>query len=263
MPPDEMDLPRALELLDQGQVEEEPLGICPDTHRPVYLKNGRFGPYVQLGSAEDDEKPKNASLLKGMSLEDVDLQTALRLLSLPRTLGEHPESKEPVVAQNGRYGPFVKCGGETRSLPAELSPLDVNLSQALELLAQPKTRGRQAARAKEPLKTFDASPVTQQPVKLLDGRYGPYVTDGETNASLPRDAKSDEVTFEYALQLLAARAAQGPSKKKKAKKSKKKAARKKTAKKATKKKAAAKKKTKTTGKKKAVAKKTTDDAGTS
>jgi len=209
MPPDELTLEKAIEFLDRGSVEDEPLGYCPDTGKPVYLKTGRFGPYVQLGSPDDDEKPKNASLLKGMSPEDVDLQTALRLLSLPRTLGEHPESGEPVIAQNGRFGPYVKCGSETRSLPEDLSPLEVSLAEALALLAQPKTRGRRAAGSKEPLRVLGESPVTQQPVRLMDGRYGPYVTDGETNASLPKDASVDEVTLEFSLQLLATRAAQG------------------------------------------------------
>ena len=220
MPPDELTLKRALELLDEGQVEDEPLGICPDTHKPVFLKKGRFGPYVQLGTREGDEKPKNASLAKGMAPEDVDLATALALLALPRTLGPDPKSAETVIATNGRYGPYVKCGSETRSLPDDLSPLDVTLEQALALLAQPKGRGRSKT-PKEPIKVFDASPITDQPVKLLDGRYGPYVTDGTTNASLPKGGSAEDVTFEYALQLLAERATKSPSRKKKQKAKKK------------------------------------------
>src|SRR5690606_24067050 len=105
-----------------------------------------------------------------------------------------PETGEPVIASNGRWGPYVRCGNETRTLPAELSPLDIELPQALELLAQPKRMGRGRAAPKEPLKVFDVSPVTNQPVKLLDGRYGPYVTDGETNASLPKGTNPEEVT---------------------------------------------------------------------
>jgi DNA topoisomerase-1 len=167
---------------------------------------------VQRGTAEDDEKPQNASLLKGMNPEDVDLETALKLLTLPRILGNHPESGLPVEAHNGRYGPYVKCGEETRSLGDDLSPLDVTLEQALALLAQPKVRRAAAKGSKEPIKVFDPSPVTNQPVRVLVGRYGPYVTDGVTNASLPKDAPPEEITFEYALNLLAARVEAGPGK---------------------------------------------------
>jgi DNA topoisomerase-1 len=217
-PPDEVTLEVALKLLDQAQQGDEPLGMCSETGKPVYLKVGRFGPYVQRGTVDDEEKPQNASLLKGMDPKDVDLATALKLLSLPRNLGNHPQHGSPVMAFNGRFGPYVKCGDETRSLPADLSPLDVTLDQAVHLLAQPKAQGRGRAAAKrEPLKVFDASPVTGQKVQLLDGRYGPYVTDGTTNASLPKGTPVDELTFNEALDLLAARAAAGPSKRKVAK----------------------------------------------
>jgi DNA topoisomerase-1 len=129
------------------------------------------------------------------------------------------------MAFNGRFGPYVKCGEETRSLPAEISPLDVTFDQAAHLLAQPKQHGRgRGAAKKEPLKVFEASPVTGEKVQLLDGRYGPYVTDGTTNASVPKGTSVDELTFDEALELLAARAAAGPSKKKAAKKATKKAA---------------------------------------
>jgi DNA topoisomerase-1 len=193
----------------------------------VYLKTGRFGPYVQRGTTEDEEKPQNASLLKGMNPSDVDLAMALKLLTLPRTLGNHPQLSEPVMAFNGRYGPYVKCGEETRSLPAEISPLEVTMEQAVFLLSQPKQRGRGGAAAKrEPLKVFDNSPVTNQKVQLLDGRYGPYVTDGETNASLPKGTAPEEFTFQEALDLLAARAAAGPPKKKAKKKAAKKTSKK-------------------------------------
>ncbi len=211
LPPDELTLESALGMLDKAAQGDEPLGICPDTHKPVFVKIGRFGPYVQRGSGADEEKPQNASLLKGMEPEQVDLETAIKLLSLPRTLGDHPQTGEPVVAHNGRFGPYVKCGAETRSLPEGLSPLDVNLEQALELLAQPKAR--RGAASKQPLKVFEASPVTSQPVRLMPGRYGPYVSDGVTNASLPRGATPEDVTLEYALNLLKERAAAGPAKK--------------------------------------------------
>jgi DNA topoisomerase-1 len=232
LPPDEVTLQTALEMLDKASQSEEPLGICPDTHKPVFIKVGRFGPYVQRGTSEDDEKPQNASLLKGMDREHVDLQTALKLLTLPRTLGEHPQSHEPVVAHNGRFGPYVKCGEETRSLPDGLSPLDVALEQALALLAQPKSR-RGAAVRKEPVKVFDPSPATGQPVRVMQGRYGPYVTDGTTNASLPRGTAIDEVTFEYAVNLLQARTEAGPSKRAARKKAPARKAAKKPAKKGT------------------------------
>jgi len=229
--PDEINLPKALELLNQASIGEEPLGICPETNRPVYLKQGRFGTYVQLAPEEEGGTAKNASLLAGMKPEDVTLEVALRLLTLPRNLGVHPELNEPVMAFNGKFGPYIKCGTETRSLPKEVSPLDVTMDQAKELLAQPKARGRGRGAAQEPLKTFDPSPVTNQPIKLLSGRYGAYVADGETNASLPKDMDPATLTMEQAVMLLAQRAAMGPPKKK-AKRPAKKAAAPKAAKKA-------------------------------
>lgn len=245
LPPDELTLAAALDLLEKASTGDEPLGVSPDTGKPIFIKSGRFGPYVQMGTADDDEKPKNASLLKGMEISDVSLEVAIRLLTLPRTVGEHPESKEPIVAHNGRYGPYIKCDAETRSLPDDISPLDVTLEKALELLAQPKTRGRAQAAPKEPIKVFDASPITEEPVRLLEGRYGPYVTDGATNASLPKGSTIEELTFEKALDLLAERAAKGGTKRKKKKSAKKKTAKKKAAKKkATKKKTTKKKATK-------------------
>ncbi|MEQ8846376.1 type I DNA topoisomerase [Botrimarina sp.] len=245
LPPDEVKLGYALDLIEQAKKAEEPLGTCPETGKPVFLKVGRFGPYVMRGTPEDDEKPKNASLLKGMSPDDVDFPTALKLLSLPRELGVHPKLEDVILAQNGRYGPYVKCGSETRSLPADVSPLEVTLEQAIELLNQPKQSGRGRAAAKPPIKVFqEKSPVTEGEVRVLDGRYGPYVTDGETNASLPKGASPEELTFNDALNLLAARAAAGGTKKKK-KTTKKKAAKKSTTTKAAKKKTtkAAKKRT--------------------
>ncbi len=244
MPPDEITLAVCVELLDRAAQGDEPLGSDPETGKPVYFKEGRFGPYVQMGSPDDDEKPKNASLLPGMEPGDINLEVALKLLSLPRVVGDDPKSGDKIEAFNGRYGPYIKCGSETRSLPAEISPLDVTPQQAVELLAQPKRGGRGAA--KEPLKTFAESPVTGDPIRLLEGRYGPYVTDGQTNASLPKGVAPEEFTFEKAVEILAERAAAGGGKKKKAKK--------KAAKKKTTKKKAAKKKAKT--KKKAAKKKT-------
>src|SRR6056297_194915 len=239
LPPDEMNLAKAMELFEQSSKEDEPLGTHPETGKPVYIKVGRFGPYIQLGEKDDEEK-KNKSLLKGMSMDDVTLEIACDLLTLPKNLGPHPESGEPIEANDGRYGPYIRCQKETRSLPPGVSPLQVTLAEAIELLKQPKTRGRAAP--KEPIKVFEKpSPVTEKEIRVLEGRYGPYVTDGETNASTPKGTDPKELTFESALDLLAERAARAPKKKKKA--GKKKAAKKKTAKKkAAKKKATTKKK---------------------
>lgn len=213
-PPDELTIERSLEILAQAAQSEEPLGHCPETGKPVYLKVGRFGPYVQRGSQEDEEKPKNASLLKGMKPEDVTLEVALRLLSLPREVGIDPKTSLPIVAHNGRFGPYIKSGEETRSLPAGLSPIDVSLEQALEFLAQPKAARRGFGAPREPIKVFDESPITGQKIQLLEGRYGLYLNDGTTNASLPKGMAPDAVTKEQALELLATRAALGPPKKK-------------------------------------------------
>lgn len=246
LPPDEMDLAKAMELLASSEVEDEPLGNHPETGKPIYVKVGRFGPYIQLGEPDDEEK-RNQGLLRGMEVEDLTLELACKLLELPRTLGDYPENGQPIQAFDGRYGPYVKCEKETRSLPAGMSPLEITLEEAITLLKQPKTRGR--GTPKEPLRVFeDKSPITENEVKILDGRFGPYVTDGETNASLRKGMDAKEMTFEAALDLLAERAAKGPSKRKKKKKATKK-------KKAAKKKATKKKATKKKAKKKGVAKK--------
>jgi DNA topoisomerase-1 len=240
MPPDELTLARAMEMLDQASIADEPLGTDPETQKPVYLKQGRFGPYIQLGTPDDEEKPKNASLLAGMKPADITLELALKLLTLPRTLGASAISGEEIQAFNGKFGPYIKAGTETRSLPKDVSPLDVTLEQANELLAQPKLRGRQASAPREPMKTFEKSPVTQEPIKLLEGRYGAYVTDGVTNASLPKDVVPTELTFDQAVMLLADRAAKGPPAKKRGGRATKKAAAPKAAPKKAAKKAATK-----------------------
>lgn len=212
LPPDELTLAKALELLDQATASEQPLGHDPSTGQPVFLKQGRFGPYVQLGSGGEGQKPKSASLLPGMQPQEVTLQTALQLLELPKTLGTDPASGQPVEVKSGRFGPYVQCGRETRSIPPETSPLTITLDEALALLAQPKTRGRaRLAASREPLRTLEVSPVTGQPVRVLAGRYGTYVTDGVTNATLPKDVDPQSLTFAQALDLLAERAARGPA----------------------------------------------------
>ncbi len=177
----------------------------------MFLKVGRFGPYVQRGTAEGEEKPQNASLLKGMTPADVDLATALKLLTLPRELGVQPSDGEKVMAFNGRFGPYVKAGSETRSLPSDLSPIDVTLEQALALLAEPKKARRGFGAAREPLKELGVSPITTEKVQLFEGRYGQYVADGVTNASIPKGTAPEDVTLAKALELLAERAAKGPS----------------------------------------------------
>ncbi len=231
--PDELTVEKALEILARAAEGPKVLGRDPETGFNVYVKTGRYGPYVQLGDPEDldGEKPKMASLLEGMDPESLDLSTALALLSLPRELGNHPESGVPVIAANGRYGPYVKAGKETRSIPEGGSPLDIDLEGALALLAEPKKRGR-VRRRREPLKVLGEHPESGAPVRVLDGRFGPYVTDGELNASIPRGTTIEELTLDYALDLLRARAAKAGTKKRK------KSAKKKTAKKSSRKKKA-------------------------
>ena len=233
--PDELDLDRALALLAEAAKGPRVIGKEPGTDLPVYAKTGRFGPYVQLGDMEEGskEKPKMASLLKGMDPDTVTLEQALGLLHMPRVVGEHPTSGEEVMAANGRYGPYVYCGKETRSLPEHLSPLEVTLDQAMELLDKPKER-RQARARKAPLKILGPHPVSGEEVKILDGRFGPYVTDGTTNASVQRGTTVEEITLDMGVEMLALRAAVGPKKKAKKKTPKQKVP-KKTAKKAAKK----------------------------
>ncbi|MEZ5988242.1 MAG: type I DNA topoisomerase [Planctomycetota bacterium] len=233
--PDELRLEDAVALIAKAAAGPRVIGKHPETGQPVYAKNGRYGPYVQLGDPGEgpDEKPKMASLLAGMELESVTLEQAMGLLDLPRDLGPDPRSGEPVLANNGRYGPYVQCGKETRSLPEGTSPLEVDLAQALALLAKPKERRRARAR-REPLKVLGPHPESGAEVKILDGRFGPYVTDGTSNASLPRGTTIEEVTLDMAAEMLAAKASAPPRKRGGRKKAAKKTA-KKAAKKATKK----------------------------
>ncbi|MDR2440423.1 MAG: type I DNA topoisomerase [Planctomycetaceae bacterium] len=231
LPPDELTPEKATELLNNAQRAEEPLGFDPDSGKPIFVKSGRFGPYLQRGNSDDEEK-QNVSLLKGMTPETIDLETALKLLSLPRNLGKNPENNEDILARDGKFGPYIVCGKETRSLPNGVSPLSIELDQALELLAQPKFRGRREnTKQTEPLKTFGDSPVTGKQVKLLSGRFGSYVTDGETNATLPKDITIEELTFDRAIDLLAERAAKGKTTKRTTRKKSVKKTVKKTAKK--------------------------------
>jgi DNA topoisomerase-1 len=213
--PEDLTEARAIELLTKAAEGPRVVGTDPNSGMPVYVKVGRFGPYFQLGdAAPGGEKPKMASLLKGMTPETASLTEALEVLSLPKNLGPHPETGEPVMAANGRFGPYIQCGKETRSIPEEGSPIRITLDAALELLRQPKTRRARSPRGSSAnAKVLGPSPVTGKDVKLLDGRFGPYVTDGATNASLPKDTPPDSVNLDRALELLAARAARGPAKK--------------------------------------------------
>jgi DNA topoisomerase-1 len=207
--PDELTPERAEEILAQGRQETE-LGVDPETGRTIALRAGRYGPYVTEVLPEGEQaKPRTGSLLKSMSPETVTLDDALRLLSLPRTLGE--VDGEEVIAANGRYGPYVRKGKESRSLDSEEELFTVTLEQALEKLAQPRQRGRRAAAP--PLKELGDDPVSGKPVVLKEGRFGPYVTDGETNASLRAGDSVESITPERAAELLQARRERGPVKK--------------------------------------------------
>jgi DNA topoisomerase-1 len=243
--PDELTPAKAIELVNAPVVGDRVLGINPDTGKTVVVKDGRFGPYVTEVDPEPEttpdaaaepaavqvdpatgevlpapkkrapkkapaEKPRTASLFKDMVRAEVDLATALKLLDLPRVVGDDPESGEPITAQNGRYGPYLKKGTDTRSLDSERLIFDIDLAGALARFAEPKYGARKASSA---LKEFDADPVSGKPIKLKDGRFGPYVTDGETNATVPRGEDPMEIDFDRAVQLLADKRAKGPAKK--------------------------------------------------
>jgi DNA topoisomerase-1 len=153
-------------------------------------------------------KPRTASLFKSMQIEEIDLDTALRLLDLPRVVGVDPESGEEITAQNGRYGPYLKKAADTRTLPSEDAIFEIDVAGALELFAQPKYGARRASSA---LKEFDNDPVSGKPIKVKDGRFGPYVTDGTTNATIPRAESVEEITFERAVELLQLKRDKGPA----------------------------------------------------
>ncbi len=206
--PDELTLARAEEMLSAPSGDRV-LGAHPDSGEPIMVRTGRFGPYVQLGEATDGNgRPRTASLFKSMTPETVSLEQALQLLSIPRVLGSDPGSGEEIVALNGRFGPYVKRGAETRSLADEEQLLSITLDGAQALFSQPKTRrGRTAA---GPLRELGADSETGQPVVVREGRFGPYVTDGTTNASLRKGDDPETVTMERAAELLADRRAAGP-----------------------------------------------------
>jgi len=236
--PDELTPAKAQELIDAPVAGDRVLGENPANGKLVLVKDGRFGPYVQeadppAAEAVDEAtgevvavepepapkkrgakkeaapKPRTASLFKSMSVDTIELDTALKLLDLPRTVGIDPETEAPITAQNGRYGPYLKKGTDSRTLQSEQQIFDITLEEALAVYAQPKYGARGASSA---LKEFEADPTSGKPIKLKDGRFGPYVTDGETNATIPRGEDAMEVTFERAVQLLADKRAKGPAK---------------------------------------------------
>ena len=214
MAPDELTVERALELVNAPEVTDRVLGVNPSSGHEIVVKDGRFGPYVTEVLPEGQEwpkgkKPPTASLFSSMRVDTVTLEQAIQLLSLPRVVGVDPASGEEILAQNGRFGPYLKKGADTRSLPGEDAIFAITLDEALALYAQPKTYGARAAKA--PLRQFDADPVSGKPVTIKDGRFGPYITDGTTNVTVPRGENLEDITFERAVELLAAKRAKGPS----------------------------------------------------
>ncbi len=290
--PDELTVDKARELFTRAADDGRELGVDPVSGHVIIAKDGRYGPYVtevlpdpeETAGAEASDsaaaateagqavtktaktakstktkktkktakpKPRTASLLRSMDLSTVTLEQALDLLSLPRVVGQDPESGEDITAQNGRYGPYLKKGTDSRSLETEEQIFTVTLEQALEIFAQPKRRRGQAA-ARGPLRELGQDPATDKPVVIKDGRFGPYITDGQTNVTVPRSEDPATISAERAFELLADKRAKGPAKKRTTKKT---TAKKATTKKATTKKVAAKKTTAKTTSSKAAASK--------
>ena len=265
--PDELTVDKARELFTRAADDGRELGVDPVSGHVIIAKDGRYGPYVTEVLPEPEEtaeaeatktaktakstkakkttkaakaarpKPRTASLLRSMDLSTVTLEQALDLLSLPRVVGQDPESGADITAQNGRYGPYLKKGTDSRSLETEEQIFTVTLEQALEIFAQPKRRRGQAA-ARGPLRELGQDPATDKPVVIKDGRFGPYITDGQTNVTVPRSEDPATISAERAFELLADKRAKGPAKKRTTRKT---TAKKTTTKKATTKKAATKK----------------------
>jgi DNA topoisomerase-1 len=252
--PDELTAEKARELIEAPVIGDRVIGLNPDNGKEIVAKDGRFGPYVtelepelppvepeyvldkKTGELKEKKpkkvavvKPRTASIFKSMDLATIDLETALALLNLPRVVGLDPETGAEITAQNGRYGAYLKKGTDTRSLASEEQIFDLDLAGARVRVAQPKYGNRAASSA---LKEFEADPVSGKPIKVKDGRFGPYVTDGTTNATIPRGETVEEIDFERAVQLLADKRAKGPAPKKKAATTRKPAAKKPAAKKA-------------------------------
>ncbi len=223
--PDELTAEKARELIDAPVAGDRVLGQHPETGRDIVVKDGRFGPYLEEVLPASDQpvdeapkkrgakkdaapKPRRASLFKSMSPDTIDLETAVKLFALPRTVGTDPESGDPITAQNGPYGPYIKKGTDSRSIGSEELIFDITLEQALEIYAQPKYGNRAASSA---LKEFEADPVSGKPIRIKDGRFGAYVTDGTTNVTIPRGQTPDDITFDIAVQMLADKRAKGPA----------------------------------------------------
>jgi DNA topoisomerase-1 len=238
--PDELTAAKARELIDAPVNSDRELGVNPANGKLIVAKDGRYGPYVTEIEPEPEApaspvetqvvdpktgevvtkvkkpkkapaapKPRTASLFKSMDPATVDLETALKLLGLPRVVGQDPETGVDITAQNGRYGAYLKKGTDSRSLDSEEQIFDIELPAALEIFAQPKYGARRPSSA---LKEFDADPVSGKAIKVRDGRFGPYVTDGETNATIPRGEDVEGIDFDRAVELLADKRAKGPAK---------------------------------------------------
>jgi DNA topoisomerase-1 len=198
---------------ENGDGEDEAMGLDPETGLQVHRKTGRFGPYVQLGEGKE---AKRASVPK--DLPDFDLEWALKLLALPRIVGQHPETGHDIEANIGRYGPYLRHDGKYAKLSSTRDVFDTGMNAAVTLLAEAANRKGGTRGKAEPIKTLGAHPTSGGEIKVMPGRYGPYVTDGTTNATIPRDVKPEDVTEAQAIELIDARAAKGPAKKKGARK---------------------------------------------
>ncbi|RNC83995.1 MAG: type I DNA topoisomerase [Balneola sp.] len=199
--PSDITVEKLEQLIKLSEEEDKPLGVHPEEGLPVFLLSGRYGPYVQLGEVtEENKKPKRVSLLKGMTPEDMDFETAIKLLQLPRTLGEHPEDGKVVKAGVGRFGPFVVHDGKFKSIPKTGNVLEIQLGEAIELLNQ-----KTAPRKSSELKDLGKHPDTELPIKVMDGRYGPYIKHGKKNIGLPKDTDPEKFTLGDAIDLIAAK----------------------------------------------------------
>lgn len=199
MDPSDITVEKLEQLIKLSEEEDKPLGVHPEEGLPIFLLSGRYGPYVQLGEAsEENKKPKRVSLLKGMEPEDVDLNLAMKLLELPRLLGNHPEDGKVVRAGVGRFGPYVVHDGKFKSIPRTDDVLEIQLNRAVELLAQ-----KAANRKSSELKDLGVHPESEQPIKVMDGRYGPYIKYGKKNIGLPKNTNPEKFTLEQAVDLIA------------------------------------------------------------